>query len=76
MSGVNPGDTIRVGHTQFTLLPSAATAPRHHLVVHAIGFSTGAALDRQKLAAIYKKNKVLSPAMKQFISIIKEGGKP
>ncbi len=28
------------------------------------------------LAAIYKKNKVLSPAMKQFISIIKEGGKP
>jgi LysR family transcriptional regulator, transcriptional activator of the cysJI operon len=27
------------------------------------------------LAAIYKKNKVLSPAMKQFISIIKEGGK-
>lgn len=28
------------------------------------------------LAAIYKKNKVLSPAMKQFINIIKEGGKP
>ncbi len=54
VSGVNPGDTIRVGHTQFTLLPSAATAPRHHLVVHAIGFSTGAALDRQKLAAIYE----------------------
>jgi LysR family transcriptional regulator, transcriptional activator of the cysJI operon len=26
------------------------------------------------LAAIYKKNKVLSPAMRQFISIIKEGG--
>lgn len=26
------------------------------------------------LAAIYKKNKVLSPAMKQFINIIKEGG--
>lgn len=28
------------------------------------------------LAAIYKKNKVLSPAMRQFISIIKEGTKP
>ena len=28
------------------------------------------------LAAIYKKNKVLSPAMRQFINIIKEGGKP
>jgi len=28
------------------------------------------------IAVIYKKNKVLSPAMKQFISIIKEGGKP
>jgi len=27
------------------------------------------------LAAIYKKNKVLSPAMRQFISILKEGGK-
>ncbi len=27
------------------------------------------------LAAIYKKNKVLSPAMKQFISIVKDGGK-
>ena len=26
------------------------------------------------LAAIYKKSKVLSPAMKQFINIIKEGG--
>jgi DNA-binding transcriptional LysR family regulator len=26
------------------------------------------------LAAIYKKNKVLSPAMKQFISILKEAG--
>jgi LysR family transcriptional regulator, transcriptional activator of the cysJI operon len=25
------------------------------------------------LAAIYKKNKVLSPAMKQFLSILKEG---
>lgn len=28
------------------------------------------------LAAIYKKNKVLSPAMRQFINIVKEGGKP
>jgi len=28
------------------------------------------------LAAIYKKNKVLSPAMRQFITIIKDGGKP
>lgn len=28
------------------------------------------------LAAIYKKNKVLSPAMRQFINIIKDGGKP
>ena len=27
------------------------------------------------LAAIYKKGKVLSPAMKQFINIVKEGGK-
>jgi len=27
------------------------------------------------LAAIYKKNKVLSPAIRQFINIIKEGGK-
>jgi DNA-binding transcriptional LysR family regulator len=27
------------------------------------------------LAAIYKKNKVLSPAMKQFIAILKEDGK-
>lgn len=27
------------------------------------------------LAAIYKKNKVLSPAMRQFINIVKEGGK-
>lgn len=27
------------------------------------------------LAAIYKKNKVLSPAMRQFITILKEGGK-
>jgi DNA-binding transcriptional LysR family regulator len=26
------------------------------------------------IAAIYKKNKVLSPAMKQFLSILKEGG--
>jgi DNA-binding transcriptional LysR family regulator len=25
------------------------------------------------IAAIYKKNKVLSPAMKQFLSILKEG---
>jgi DNA-binding transcriptional LysR family regulator len=25
------------------------------------------------LAAIYKKNKVLSPAMKQFLSLLKEG---
>jgi hypothetical protein len=25
------------------------------------------------LAAIYKKNKVLSPAMKQFLTILKEG---
>ena len=28
------------------------------------------------LAAIYKKNKVLSPAMRQFINIIKDGNKP
>jgi DNA-binding transcriptional LysR family regulator len=28
------------------------------------------------LAAIYKKNKVLSPAMRQFINIIKDGSKP
>ena len=28
------------------------------------------------LAAIYKKNKVLSPAMRQFINIIKDGAKP
>ncbi len=27
------------------------------------------------LAAIYKKNKVLSPAMRQFLTIIKDGGK-
>jgi DNA-binding transcriptional LysR family regulator len=27
------------------------------------------------LAAIHKKNKVLSPAMKQFISVLKEQGK-
>jgi len=27
------------------------------------------------LAAIFKKNKVLSPAMKQFIAIVKDGGK-
>ena len=26
------------------------------------------------LAAIYKKGKVLSPAMRQFINILKEGG--
>jgi hypothetical protein len=25
------------------------------------------------LAAIYKKNKVLSPAMKQFLTILKDG---
>jgi hypothetical protein len=25
------------------------------------------------LAAIYKKNKVLSPAMKQFLAILKDG---
>ncbi|HEX5219311.1 MAG TPA: LysR family transcriptional regulator [Verrucomicrobiae bacterium] len=28
------------------------------------------------LAAIYKKNKVLSPAMRQFINIIRDGSKP
>jgi DNA-binding transcriptional LysR family regulator len=26
------------------------------------------------LAALYKKNKVLSPAMKQFLTILKDGG--
>ncbi|HON37167.1 MAG: FHA domain-containing protein [Desulfomonilia bacterium] len=54
VSAVNPGDTIRVGHAQFTLLQSAVASPGHHLVVHAIGFSAEAALDRQKLAAIYE----------------------
>ncbi len=54
VSDINPGDTIRVGHTQFTLLHSITTAPRHHLVVHAIGFSAEAAIDHQKLAAIYE----------------------
>jgi hypothetical protein len=27
----------------------------------------------RQLAIIYKKNKVLSPAMKQFIALLKEG---
>ena len=54
VSAVNPGDTIRVGHTQFTLQQSASITPKHHLVVHAIGFSAEAAIDRQKLAAIYE----------------------
>ncbi|TAL05588.1 MAG: LysR family transcriptional regulator, partial [Verrucomicrobia bacterium] len=27
------------------------------------------------LAAIYKKSKVLSPAMRQFISVVRDGGK-
>lgn len=51
-------------------------------ILQEISKSTLAALEIEggeffrPLAAIYKKNRVLSPAIKQFLSILKEDGKP
>jgi DNA-binding transcriptional LysR family regulator len=54
----------------------------HGTVLQEVSKNTLAAMEIEggeffrPLAAIYKKNRVLSPAMKQFLSILKEDGRP
>lgn len=54
MSGIHTGDTIRIGHTRLAVLKPENAFARRHLVVHAIGFASEAAIDSRKLAAIYE----------------------